>query len=84
MIIHIMMTRSLGALQARTSSSGPFGLQLRPSRPSGAQAARPTQVSKKPSKIQSLVTLFVPEIGRGTLGVTEKEKDWSWSILVIG
>ena len=39
----------------------------------------------------SLVALFVPEIGGGTLGVTEKEeeeeeeeKDWSCSILVIG
>ena len=38
----------------------------------------------------SLVALFVPEIGGGPLGVTEKEerkekkKDWLWSILVVG
>ena len=36
----------------------------------------------------SPVAIFVPEIGRGTLGVTEKKekekKDWSWSILVVG
>ena len=41
-----MKTRSLGALWAPTSSLGPFGPRLRPSRPSGAQAARPTQVTR--------------------------------------
>ena len=34
----ISVTRSLGALRAPTSSLGPFGPGLRPSRPSGAQA----------------------------------------------
>ena len=38
-------TRSLGALRALTSSLGPFGPGLRPSHPSGAQAARPTPVT---------------------------------------
>ena len=47
-----MNTRSLGALRAPTSSWGPFGPRLRPSRPSGAQAARPTQVTHlSPKKI---------------------------------
>ena len=42
---YLSLTRSLGALRAPTSSWGPFGPGLRPSRPSGAQAARPTQVT---------------------------------------
>ena len=46
----LLVTRSLGALQAPTSSWGPFGPRLRPSRPSGAQAARPTQVTETASK----------------------------------
>ena len=35
---------------------------------------------------RSPVAFFVPEIGGGTLGVTEKEKkkDWSWIIRVVG
>ena len=32
----------------------------------------------------SMIRLSVPEIEGGTLSVTEKEKDWSWSILVVG
>ena len=36
------MSRSLGTLRAPTSSWGPFGPQLCPSRPSGAQASRLT------------------------------------------
>ena len=40
-----ILNRSLGALRAPTSSWGPFGPRLRPSRPLGAQAARPTQVT---------------------------------------
>ena len=43
--LQYLQTRSLGALRATTSSLGPFGPGLRPSRPSGAQAARPTQVT---------------------------------------
>ena len=31
-----------------------------------------------------MIRLSVPEIEGGTLSVTEKEKDWSWSILVVG
>ena len=48
-------TRSLGALRALTSSWGPFGPRLRPLRPSGAKAARPTQVTHlSPKKIWQL------------------------------
>ena len=48
-----LYTRSLGTLRAPTSSWRPFGhARLRPSRPSGAQAARPTQVTHlSPKKI---------------------------------
>ena len=38
----IDFTRSQGAIQARTASWGPFRPRLRPSRPSGAQAAANT------------------------------------------
>ena len=44
-IIILYVYRSLGALRAPTSSWRPFGPRLRPSRPSGAQAARYTQVT---------------------------------------
>ena len=40
----IIYYRTLGALRAPTSSWGPFRPWHRPSRPSGAQAARPMQV----------------------------------------